>query len=106
MVQTTGGRGAVAPATPDGALAPPDAQTGGATPSGTRKEQFASARDAGGDLNSGGLVAPVSPNSLLAGSVIAASLLTGLNSDQPRSEEHRVGHECVLTCRSRWSPAH
>src|SRR3546814_20530389 len=21
-----------------------------------------------------------------------------------RSEEHRVGHECVSTCRSRWSP--
>lgn len=29
------------------------------------------------------MVAPVSPNSLLAGSVIAASLITGLNSDLP-----------------------
>jgi type IV secretion system protein VirB10 len=57
----------------------------GETPSslGTRKEQFASARDAGGDLNSGSLVSPLSPNSLLAGSVIAASLITGLNSDLP-----------------------
>lgn len=49
----------------------------------TRKEQFASARDKDSDLNSGGLVAPVSPNSLLAGSVIPASLITGLNSDLP-----------------------
>src|SRR3546814_12336510 len=23
-----------------------------------------------------------------------------------RSEEHRVGNECVRTCRSRWSPYH
>src|SRR3546814_18078888 len=25
---------------------------------------------------------------------------------QPRSEERRVGKECVSTCRSRWSPVH
>src|SRR3546814_14982233 len=24
----------------------------------------------------------------------------------PRSEERRVGKECVVTCRSRWSPYH
>ena len=24
----------------------------------------------------------------------------------PRSEERRVGKECVSTCRSRWSPYH
>src|SRR3546814_6892748 len=24
----------------------------------------------------------------------------------PRSEERRVGKECVSTCRSRWSPSH
>jgi type IV secretion system protein VirB10 len=53
------------------------------TATGTRKEQFASARDKDGDLNSGSLVAPVSPNSVLAGSIIAASLITGLNSDLP-----------------------
>lgn len=49
----------------------------------TRKEQFASTRDDGSELNSHGLVAPVSPNMLLAGSVISASLITGLNSDLP-----------------------
>ena len=52
-------------------------------PAGTRKEQFASKQEAGSDLKSGSLVAPLSPNSLLAGSVIAASLITGLNSDLP-----------------------
>src|SRR3546814_18346528 len=26
--------------------------------------------------------------------------------DKPRSEERRVGKECVSTCRSRWSPDH
>src|SRR3546814_8836012 len=34
------------------------------------------------------LQAPVSPYTLSAGSVIAASLITGLRSDLPRSEEH------------------
>lgn len=48
-----------------------------------RLEQFASARDNDSNLNSGNVVAPVSPNSLLAGSVITASLITGLNSDLP-----------------------
>lgn len=52
-------------------------------PAGTREEQFASAQGTGGDLNTGSLVAPLPPNSLLAGSVIAASLITGLNSDLP-----------------------
>src|SRR3546814_12856868 len=27
-------------------------------------------------------------------------------SDEQRSEERRVGKECVSTCRSRWSPYH
>src|SRR3546814_3072972 len=27
-------------------------------------------------------------------------------ADQQRSEERRVGTECVSTCRSRWSPSH
>jgi type IV secretion system protein VirB10 len=49
----------------------------------TRKEQFASAQNSASDLNTHGLVLPVSPNTLLAGSVIAASLITGLNSDLP-----------------------
>src|SRR3546814_16699508 len=30
----------------------------------------------------------------------------GLDSLDCRSEERRVGKECVSTCRSRWSPCH
>src|SRR3546814_14437896 len=30
----------------------------------------------------------------------------GVSIVDPRSEERRVGKECVSTCRSRWSPYH
>src|SRR3546814_4830672 len=30
----------------------------------------------------------------------------GCRSGRGRSEERRVGNECVSTCRSRWSPYH
>src|SRR3546814_15420391 len=32
--------------------------------------------------------------------------LGGVAHDLERSEERRVGKECVSTCRSRWSPSH
>src|SRR3546814_10082762 len=32
--------------------------------------------------------------------------LKGSNEESWRSEERRVGKECVSTCRSRWSPEH
>src|SRR3546814_18063252 len=35
-----------------------------------------------------------------------ASLLFGWTPIYDRSEERRVGKECVSTCRSRWSPYH
>src|SRR3546814_1227178 len=31
---------------------------------------------------------------------------TGIHRCPARSEERRVGKECVSTCRSRWSPSH
>src|SRR3546814_3845098 len=31
---------------------------------------------------------------------------TGVVDETSRSEERRVGNECVSTCRSRWSPYH
>src|SRR3546814_10269284 len=34
------------------------------------------------------------------------SRLTEGGTEAPRSEERRVGKECVSTCRSRWSPYH
>src|SRR3546814_17825990 len=36
----------------------------------------------------------------------ARSALALIGRVQPRSEERRVGKECVSTCRSRWSPYH
>src|SRR3546814_3291088 len=35
-----------------------------------------------------------------------SSLRTVLRPQHTRSEERRVGKECVSTCRSRWSPYH
>src|SRR3546814_10805450 len=32
--------------------------------------------------------------------------MAGANKGTARSEERRVGKECVRTCRSRWSPYH
>ncbi|UIJ44742.1 conjugal transfer protein TrbI [Sphingomonas cannabina] len=48
-----------------------------------RKADFISGKDAGGDVNPHVLVGPPSPYTLSAGTVIAASLITGLNSDLP-----------------------
>ncbi|KEQ53254.1 TrbI/VirB10 family protein [Sphingobium chlorophenolicum] len=48
-----------------------------------RKADFVAARDNGGDVNAGRLTPPASPNMLSAGSLIAASLITGLRSDLP-----------------------
>src|SRR3546814_4966137 len=35
-----------------------------------------------------------------------AHVRSGATPRRPRSEERRVGKECVSTCRSRWSPYH
>jgi type IV secretory pathway VirB10-like protein len=48
-----------------------------------RKADFLAAKDQTGDTNPHALVASVSPFTLSAGSIIAASLITGLNSDLP-----------------------
>src|SRR3546814_14553215 len=40
---------------------------------------------------------------LVAGSFVMAAV-ANLALVDPRSEERRVGKECVSTCRSRWSP--
>jgi type IV secretion system protein VirB10 len=48
-----------------------------------RKLDFLNSRDTGGDVNPHSLQPPASPWILSAGSVISASLITGLNSDLP-----------------------
>lgn len=82
MVQTSSARGAAAPASPADSYGS-NAQSAPQAAMATRKEQFAAARGAGSDRNASALVAPISPNSLVAGSVISANLITGLNSDLP-----------------------
>src|SRR3546814_18280951 len=43
---------------------------------------------------------------LVAGAVTGGGLTVIANAPNPRSEERRVGKECVSTCSSRWSPDH
>ena len=43
---------------------------------------------------------------LVLGSTGEAVMLDDGESREPRSEERRVGKECELKCRSRWSPYH
>src|SRR3546814_13957968 len=38
--------------------------------------------------------------------IVATPTLTGQTITLDRSEERRVGKECISTCRSRWSPNH
>src|SRR3546814_19898691 len=40
------------------------------------------------------------------GKAFGARVIAAVSSDEKRSEERRVGKECVSTCRSRWSPDH
>src|SRR3546814_15133708 len=40
------------------------------------------------------------------GVLIPMYLIIGIWGGQNRSEERRVGKECVSTCRSRWTPYH
>src|SRR3546814_14305133 len=40
------------------------------------------------------------------GSAGPALVLDGVSATIERSEERRVGNECVSTCRTRWSPDH
>ncbi|MEZ5656264.1 MAG: TrbI/VirB10 family protein [Sphingobium sp.] len=73
-----------APSNPTEATASISLPNATADPDGrTRKERFADAIDTRGELNPHLLQSPASPNMLMAGSVIAASLVTGLNSDLP-----------------------
>src|SRR3546814_8134309 len=42
----------------------------------------------------------------LSHAMFEGALLLGICDKIVRSEERRVGKECVSTCRSRWSPYH
>lgn len=89
LAQISGRAGVAAPAGPTSPLTEPvmpstDATTATSRPTeGQRRIDFSRTLDPRGDSNPHGLRPPVSPYTLSAGSVIAASLITGLNSDLP-----------------------
>src|SRR3546814_14796147 len=56
------------------------------------------------DLAAGVATAPMFDPQVLVDALIALELAE--LGPAPRSEERRVGKECVSTCRSRWSPYH
>ena len=91
-VLAQGPTAASAPAAPDAAYPPAPAATEAAKPAldpdrdpnaQGRKAQFVGALDKSGDVNPHTLVSAPSPYLLSAGSVISASLITGLRSDLP-----------------------
>ena len=50
-----------------------------------------------------GAIYPVNPG---AGEILGKTSYPDITSVPERSEERRVGKECVRLCRSRWSPYH
>src|SRR3546814_15556030 len=61
----------------------------------------------GRDGQFGRIASAVLPNAAQIGvDADYRSILTEARRDLGRSEERRVGKECVITCRSRWSPYH
>src|SRR3546814_13426535 len=89
------------PLDPAGVVREPPAQVGG--------EGVAS----GGQLAPGGRGRGVDrsghpPTLATLGACVDPRTARGLNdlAEGERSEERRVGKECVSTCRSRWSPVH
>ena len=90
MLQLASRSGIAATATTvlDGALPPPDAAKAFLDPdrdpnAQARKNELVGRASRDADINPHTLTAPASPYTLSAGSVIAASLITGLNSDLP-----------------------
>src|SRR3546814_11685000 len=58
-------------------------------------------------LTHGGFYGHFESRSALLAEALERALLEGeANAKALRSEERRVGKECVRTCRSRWSPSH
>src|SRR3546814_3438029 len=65
-------------------------------------------RDRGRELNHGLYISGDEQYWLAADAVktLHARNCRPVTADEIRSEERRVGKECVSTCRSRWSPYH
>src|SRR3546814_15373180 len=74
--------------------------------SGKRQMGWAQAMTVGSPASQERIVAEIDVNSAahLDGSSVRVELTRGNIPVTSRSEERRVGKECVSTCRSRWSP--
>src|SRR3546814_15331343 len=77
---------------------------------GRHAETVALFREQGADVALAAALAAI-PADLAAGARLrrmkqVIALVTALADLAGRSEERRVGKECVSTCRSRWSPYH
>lgn len=94
MTQMSGANRSAAVASPEASTAPTTATAAPTNPrlaldperdpnGQQRKADFLAGKDGAGDINPHALVPAASPWTLSAGSVIAASLITGLNSDLP-----------------------
>ncbi len=83
MVQVRGSDATKAIAETVAAMAPSVAAPQATPAASSRKKQFAERQDKGGDVNAHTLMPAASPYMVAAGSVISASLITGLNSDLP-----------------------
>ena len=101
MVQVRGGdAGKAATETPSAIVAAsvaPEPQPAGKS----RKEQFTERQDKDSDLNGHALTPAASPYMVSAGSVIAASLITGLNSDLPGTVTAQVTQHLFDTATGR-----
>src|SRR3546814_11273571 len=62
----------------------------------------------GDDLFPSGCIMSLSPDEAQAFYIFGTATITASDCsiEVARSEERRVGKECVSTCRSRWSPYH
>jgi type IV secretion system protein VirB10 len=94
MMQVAGAKAPAAVASPEASTTPTTATADPANPrlaldperdpnGQQRKADFLAGKDGAGDINPHALLPAASPWTLSAGSVIAASLITGLNSDLP-----------------------
>src|SRR3546814_14159628 len=87
----------------DQALARPDRQHGRIV---VEPEGAVRLRRQGGEVALDQLELPDAPALLSGGPLLSGDQGSGPGLAQLRSEERRVGNECVSTCRSRWSPYH
>src|SRR3546814_14973614 len=62
--------------------------------------------DGDGSIQSAGSVNFNAARDEASSSSNSHSVAVGVSTSTKRSEERRVGKECVSTCRSRWSPDH